>query len=62
MRTFARRARPPAAILFSESMQSIPLSLPLARTAFFFDFDGTLVDLAPTPDAIQVPPDRKSVV
>lgn len=57
MRTFARRARPPAAILFSESMQSIPLSLPLARTAFFFDFDGTLVDLAPTPDAIQVPPD-----
>ncbi|KGT01159.1 trehalose-phosphatase [Burkholderia pseudomallei] len=38
-------------------MQSIPLSLPLSRTAFFFDFDGTLVDLAPTPDAIQVPPD-----
>lgn len=25
--------------------------------AFFFDIDGTLIDIAPTPDAIVVPPD-----
>ena len=25
------------------------------EAAFFFDFDGTLVDLAPTPDGIYVP-------
>ncbi|MGS1003257.1 trehalose-phosphatase [Burkholderia glumae] len=36
-------------------MQSVPASLPLTDTAFFFDFDGTLVDLAPTPDGIHVP-------
>ena len=33
-----------------ESMQSVPASLSLTDTAFFFDFDGTLVELAPTPD------------
>ncbi|HDR9797696.1 TPA: trehalose-phosphatase [Burkholderia cenocepacia] len=37
-------------------MQSVPASLSLTDTAFFFDFDGTLVELAPTPDAIHVPP------
>lgn len=37
-------------------MQSVPASLSLTDTAFFFDFDGTLVDLAPTPDSIQVSP------
>ncbi|NIF88438.1 trehalose-phosphatase [Burkholderia sp. Cy-637] len=36
-------------------MQPVPASLPLTDTAFFFDFDGTLVDLAPTPDGIHVP-------
>ncbi|VWB35957.1 trehalose-phosphatase [Burkholderia arboris] len=38
-----------------ESMQSVPASLSLTDTAFFFDFDGTLVELAPTPDSIHVP-------
>ncbi|GAB7535290.1 trehalose-phosphatase [Burkholderia sp. 3C] len=36
-------------------MQSVPATLSLSDTAFFFDFDGTLVDLAPTPDGIHVP-------
>ncbi|MBU9213544.1 trehalose-phosphatase [Burkholderia gladioli] len=36
-------------------MQPVPASLSLTDTAFFFDFDGTLVDLAPTPDGIHVP-------
>ncbi len=37
-------------------MQSLPAFLSLRETAFFFDFDGTLVELAPTPDAVFVPP------
>ncbi|MDW9242210.1 trehalose-phosphatase [Burkholderia cepacia] len=37
-------------------MQSVPASLSLTDTAFFFDFDGTLVELALTPDSIHVPP------
>src|ERR1700722_20989880 len=37
-------------------MQNLPDNFPLATTAFFFDFDGTLVELAPTPDGITVPP------
>lgn len=37
-------------------MQSLPALLSLRETAFFFDFDGTLVELAPTPDAVFVPP------
>jgi trehalose 6-phosphate phosphatase len=37
-------------------MQSLPAFLSPAETAFFFDFDGTLVDLAPTPDGVIVPP------
>ncbi|KAF1016495.1 MAG: trehalose-phosphatase [Burkholderia sp.] len=36
-------------------MQPVPASLSLNDTAFFFDFDGTLVNLAPTPDGIHVP-------
>lgn len=36
-------------------MQPVPASLSLTDTAFFFDFDGTLVDLALTPDGIHVP-------
>lgn len=31
-----------------------PTTLDLADTAFFFDFDGTLVELAPTPDGVVV--------
>lgn len=37
-------------------MQTIPAFLSLINTAFFFDFDGTLVELAARPDAIHVPP------
>jgi trehalose 6-phosphate phosphatase len=37
-------------------MQNLPETFPLAETAFFFDFDGTLVELAPTPDGVVVPP------
>ncbi|CAH2796581.1 MAG: Trehalose-6-phosphate phosphatase (EC [uncultured Caballeronia sp.] len=36
-------------------MQILPDSLSLAETAFFFDFDGTLVELASTLDGIFVP-------
>ena len=37
-------------------MQTLPDSFPLAETAFFFDFDGTLVELAPTPAGVIVQP------
>jgi len=37
-------------------MQPLPSFLSPSETAFFFDFDGTLVELAPTPDGIIVPP------
>jgi len=37
-------------------MQTLPDHFPLAETAFFFDFDGTLVELAPTPDGVVVQP------
>ncbi|HTJ92954.1 MAG TPA: trehalose-phosphatase [Pararobbsia sp.] len=37
-------------------MAQPPASLDLANTAFFFDFDGTLVELASTPDQVVVEP------
>jgi trehalose 6-phosphate phosphatase len=37
-------------------MQALPAVLSPSETAFFFDFDGTLVELAPTPDGVLVQP------
>jgi trehalose 6-phosphate phosphatase len=38
-------------------MQAPPVAFVPTEYAFFFDFDGTLVELAPTPDGVFVPPD-----
>lgn len=38
-------------------MQALPAVLSPSETAFFFDFDGTLVELAPTPDGVLVQPE-----
>ncbi|WP_144108747.1 trehalose-phosphatase [Paraburkholderia sp. BCC1886] len=37
-------------------MQALPAVLSPSETAFFFDFDGTLVELASTPDGVIVQP------
>ncbi|SDV51009.1 trehalose-phosphatase [Chitinasiproducens palmae] len=37
-------------------MSSTPPLPPIDRSAFFFDFDGTLVDLAATPEGVTVSP------
>ncbi len=37
-------------------VSTLPTVLPLQESAFFFDFDGTLVELASTPDGIEVTP------
>lgn len=44
------------------AMQALPAVLPPEQTAFFFDFDGTLVDLAPTPDGVLVRPDMLALL
>ncbi|MGF6777888.1 trehalose 6-phosphate phosphatase [Paraburkholderia sp. GAS334] len=39
-----------------KTMRALPAVLSPSETAFFFDFDGTLVELAPTPDGVLVQP------
>ncbi|HEY1609245.1 MAG TPA: trehalose-phosphatase [Paraburkholderia sp.] len=43
-------------------MQGLPAVLPSDQTAFFFDFDGTLVELAPTPDGVLVRDDMLALL
>jgi trehalose 6-phosphate phosphatase len=43
--------RPPTIVARPEQLLAAP-----ARWAFFMDIDGTLLDMAPTPDAVMVPP------
>jgi trehalose 6-phosphate phosphatase len=43
-------------------MQVLPAVLPPDQTAFFFDFDGTLVELAPTPDGVEVRADMLALL
>lgn len=39
-----------------ETATSLPAVPDLSKTALFLDFDGTLVEIADRPDAVQVPP------
>jgi trehalose 6-phosphate phosphatase len=48
--------RPYVAERRTQAMQALPAVLSPSETAFFFDFDGTLVELAPTPDGVLVQP------
>jgi len=48
--------RPRKAERRTQVIQALPAVLSPSETAFFFDFDGTLVELAPTPDGVLVQP------
>ncbi len=50
----AAPARPVAAVAPLASAPPLP---PIERAALLLDFDGTLVDIAPTPDSVVVPAD-----
>lgn len=45
--------------IFTTSIVPIP---PLPECALLFDIDGTLIDLAPTPDTVHVPPELKQAL
>ena len=38
------------------------LSIDPTACAFFFDFDGVIADIAPTPDAVHVPDERAGII
>jgi trehalose 6-phosphate phosphatase len=40
----------------------LPDQAPVGRAALFLDFDGTLVEIAPRPDAVKVPPGLPSLL
>lgn len=43
-------------------MDKIPINTTLEKAAFFFDVDGTLVDIAPRPEAVICPPELPSLL
>jgi trehalose 6-phosphate phosphatase len=45
-----------------KTMQAPAVVLSPTEHAFFFDFDGTLVEIAPTPDGVQVQPDTLALL
>ncbi len=46
----------------TEPRPGVPVELALGGSALFLDFDGTLVDIAPRPDAITVPEDLEAML
>lgn len=47
----------PAAALETVKISPLPPDIALSSTSLFLDLDGTLLDIAPTPEAVEVPDD-----